>query len=237
MAYTYSQWVTSLANLLAITSTDPNFQTALPNVIDDAEQRIYRELDLLTTTQRDTSAAVSPGDRNFTLPSALGTFVVVQAINIVTPAGFAPQQGTLNPCIPTSLEMLDSLWPNVTGSGVPQYFAMVRQTNISFGPWPDKAYVAQVVGTVRPAPLSSSNVTTLLTQNFPDIFMAASLVFASGYMKNFGAMQGDPQSGQSWESHYQALMESAQTEEQRKKFDMAGWSSKQPAQQATPPRT
>jgi hypothetical protein len=50
-------------------------------------------------------------------------------------------------------------------------------------------------------------------------------------------MGDNPQSAVSWEAHYQALVKSAQIEEARKKFTAEGWSSKQPAPLATPPRT
>ena len=63
------------------------------------------------------------------------------------------------------------------------------------------------------------------------------MVFGAAYMKNFGAASDDPKMAVSWENHFQTLKASAEVEEARKKFTMAGWSSKQPANQATPPRT
>ena len=237
MSLTYSSWQTSLANMLVLPSTDPNFQAVLTNVIDDAEQRIYRELDILNTIVRDSSSTLTTGTRNFSLPTSIGTFVVTENFNVITPASaINPENGTRNPLTPCSKEQLDFLWPSVAGSTVPTYFAPITQGQFIVGPWPDQAYTVEVVGTQRPAPLSSTNVTTLLSVYWPDVFLAASLVFGAGYLKNFGAMSDDPKSGMSWEAHYQSLMTSATIEEMRKKFVMAGWSSKQPAPQATPPR-
>ena len=51
------------------------------------------------------------------------------------------------------------------------------------------------------------------------------------------AMTDNPQMAQSWENHYQMLVKSAQVEEARKKFTSQGWSSKQPSDIVTPPRT
>jgi hypothetical protein len=238
MALTYSQYVTDLANLLVVPSTDPNYAVVLPNIIDDAEQRIYRDLDLLNTVVRDASATLSTATRTFNLPSSVGTFVVTEEINVITPAGTSnPELGTRNALIPASKEMLDMMWPSVTGSTVPVYFAMVTQGQIILGPWPDAAYQVEVVGTQRPAPLSATNVTTLLSVYLPDLFMAASMVFGSAFQKNFGAGGDDPKSAVSWEGHYSALLASAKTEEMRKKFSSQGWSSKEPAPIATPPRT
>lgn len=238
MSLTYSQYVTDLANLLVVPTGDAAFQTALPNIIDDAEQRVYRELDLLNTIVRDSSSAFTTGTRTFNLPSSTGTFVVTEDINVITPAGTTnPELGTRNALVPVSKEYLDFAWPSSNGSTVPTYFAMVTQSTIVVGPWPDQAYQVEVVGTQRPAPLSTSNVTTLLSVYFPDVFMAASMVFGAAYQQNFGAAVDNPQMGVTWETHYKNLISSAEVEEMRKKFTAAGWSSKQPSQLATPPRT
>lgn len=237
---TYDTYVTSIANLLPSpgTAQDPGLVAVLPNVIDDAEQRIYRDLDLMDTSVRDNSAALTSGNRNFTLPSSLGTFIVTEELNVITPVGTSnPENGTRNALVPASTEMLNMLWPSVSGSTVPQYYAMVNQGLVIVGPWPDASYQVEVVGTIRPPALSSTNTTTRLTVFFPDLFLAASMVFLSGYQKNFGAAVDDPKMAVTWESHYNALLQSAQTEEARKKYTSQGWSSQQPAQIATPPRT
>ncbi len=238
MSLTYTQYVNSIVNLMPAVASDPSFTTMLPNMIDDAEQRIYRELDLLNTVVRDSSAALATSTRTFNLPTSIGIPLVTEDINVITPAGTTnPELGTRNPLTPASKEMLDALFPSSSGSSVPAYFAMVTQGQIVVGPWPDQAYQVEWVGTQRPAPLSVTNTTTLLSTYFPDLFIAASMVFASGFMKNFGAAVDDPKMGVTWDAHYTSLRSSADIEEARKKFTEAGWSSKQPAPQATPPRT
>lgn len=228
----------TMALNMVLSTTDANFQLAIGNIRDDAEQRLYRELDLLNTVFRDTSGALSTNTRNFTLPSSTSTFVVTDNINVITPAGTTnPENGTRNPLTPISRDALDYLWPSVTGSTVPVYFAMITQSQIIVGPWPDQAYQVEVVGTFRPAPLGTTNTTTLLSTFFPDLLVAAGMVYAVGYQRDFSSASDDPRAGVTWETHLQELLKSAQTEEQRKKFNMAGWSSKQPAPQATPPRT
>jgi len=213
MSLTYSQWNAQICNLAGGNElqTDANFQAMLPSAIDDAEQRLYRTLDLLNTITRDSSAALTAGNRNFTLPSSIGTFVVTEQINVITPFGTSnPDSGTRNPLLPTSKEFLDATWNSVTGSTVPQYFAMITQGQIIVGAWPDQSYQVEVVGTIRPAPLSSTNVTTLLSWYFPDLFVAASMVFVSGYQKNYGMQGDDPKQAVNWEAHYQALLQSAE---------------------------
>lgn len=238
MALTYAQYVTSLANLLVVPASDGGFLTDLPNIIADAELRIYRELDLLDTSVRDSSSAMVAGNRNFTLPSSLGTFVVTDELNVITPAGTTnPDGGTRNSLVPTSEEHLNTLWPSVAGSTTPQYFAMVNQNLAIVGPWPDAAYQIEAVGTIRPTPLSATNVTTILSTYFDDLFLAASMARAAAYQKNYGQGADDPKMAVTWESHYQTLKTSADVEEARKKFEGPGWSSKDPAPTVTPPRT
>jgi hypothetical protein len=234
---TYTTYVSSIANLLVVPVSDPYFLEVVPNIIDDAELRIYRELDLLASNASATSA-MTAGNRNFTLPSTNGTFVVVESINVITPvATVDPELGTRNPVMPTSIDVLNAFYPSVNGSTVPVYFSRDREGAVVFGPWPNAAYTVEVIGTIRPAALSSSTITSVLSVYFPDLFVAASMVFGAAYQKNFGSAVDDPKAAVTWESHYQMLLKAAATEENRKKFEGAGWSPSSPSPEATPPRT
>lgn len=235
---TYTTFVSSIANLIPTPVGDVNFQSVLPNIIDDAEQRLYRELDLLNTSIQDSSGALTAGNRNFLLPTTIGVYLVTDEINVITPAGITdPELGTRVGLVPTTEEALNVLFPSVIGSGVPAYYAMRDQGKAVLGPWPNANYQVEVVGTQRPTPLSQSNVTTLLSAYFPDLMVAAGMVFTAAYMKNFGAAVDDPKMATSWESHLQTLLQSAKTEEDRKNFTGPGWSGKDPSPLATPPRT
>ena len=226
MSMTYATYVAQVANIMAVDSTTPQFQTMLPGMIDYAEQRIYRELDLLNTVVRDSSTALTPGSRNFTLPTtANGKFITVQGINLVTPAGTQADSGTRNAVQPTTRDYLDTVWNSSTGATLPTLFAMIDQFNIVVGPWPDLAYVVEVIGTIRPNPLSITNANTFLTQYLPDLFLAASMIFATGYQRDFGSQADNPAQAVSWESQYEKLFASANGEELRKKFAGPGWTS------------
>jgi hypothetical protein len=233
---TYSSCVASLQNLAPVAASDPNFATDLPNIIDDAEFQCYTDLDLLNTVAIAT-ATLSASTRSFNLPSTNGTFIVTQGFNVITPSGTTnPDAGTRNPLTPTTKEALNFLWPSTAGSTVPVYMAPVTQSSWIVGPWPDVAYTVEVSGTIRPAALSSTNTTTLLSVYFPALFIAACMVRLSGYMKNYGAAVDDPKMAVTWSARYQGLLQGAEVEEARKKFSAAGWSDKQPAPLATPPR-
>jgi hypothetical protein len=212
---------------MAADSTTTQFQTMLPGLIDYAEQRIYRELDLLSTIVRDSSAALTANDRNFTLPSAQGRFVTVQGVNAISPAGTAPDSGTRNFLSPKSRDYLDAVWNSSSGATIPRCFAMITDQTLIVGPWPDSNYIMEVIGTIRPTALSSGNPTTFLTNYLPDLFIAAGMVFASGYMRNYGSQADTPQMAMSWESQYERLLASANLEQLRKRFASFGWTSHQ----------
>lgn len=226
MSMTYTTYVAQVANIMAVDPATTQFQTMLPGMIDYAEQRIYRELDLLNTVVRTATSAFVATNRNFTLPTtANGNYITVQGINVITPAGSTPDDGTRNPLQPTTRDYLDSVWNSISGSSLPKLFAMIDQFNIVVGPWPDSNYTVEVIGTIRPNPLSVTNTTTFLTQYLPDLFLAASMIFATGYQRDFGSQSDNPAQAVSWESQYEKLFASANGEELRKKFAGPGWTS------------
>ena len=236
MSYNYTQFVPMLANMLVIDPADPNYQLTLPNIIDDGEQRIYRELDLLNTIVRDTGGVLTPNSRNFTLPQTSGRFVVTENMNVFTPVNTTTNRKQLKP---VSREFMDLIWGNDAAPStlsIPEYYAMITDQTIIVGPPPDAAYTMEVVGTIRPTPLSATNPTTFLTLYLPDLFFAECLIFGYGYLKDFGAATDDPQGSASWSAHYKDLWQSANAEEMRKKYMSQGWTPKQPNAIATPAR-
>lgn len=246
MSLTYTTYVAQLSTLTNIPSTDADFQTILPGCIDYAEGRCYRDLDIFVANVRDSSASVIANNRNFNLPTSNGTFIIVDGLNVITPASTAPESGTRIPLQPASRDFLDMAWPSSAGATVPKYFAYLTnntyltgdsaQSQIILGPWPDAAYRIEVIGKITPAPLSATNTTTYLTDFLPDLFIEASMIFMSGYMRNYSAQADDPKMSSSWEAQYQNTLRSASTYEARKRWSGASWSSKQPEPTAIPQR-
>jgi hypothetical protein len=216
----YTSFVASLANLMATDPTTPEFQIFLPDCITYAEKRIYRELDVIDTVWAN-STMLTVGSRELIPPMALyGDYITFQGVNILIPN--LPRRVQLQPC---SLSFLNAVYGTPVTSGVPKYFGMYRQDSLYLGPWPDEPYVAEVLGTYRPQPLSPTHTTTYLTQYLPDVFLAAAMIFASGYMRDFGAQSDNPAQAQSWESQYQALAKGANLESLRQKFAGPAWTS------------
>lgn len=245
MNYDYADYVATLANLTKYDPLDPNFVQILPSAITYAENRIYREADFISTVIRDTGT-LTANSRNFTLPSNIGQFNVVRQMNAITPADTDPSSGTRNPMTPVSTEVMDMLWPSDTAPttpSIPRQFAMLTQNNVAgqpvdvlVGPAPDNTYRVEVIGTVNPTPLSDTNTTTYLTLYLWDLFLAASMVFMTGFQGNFGAQASSPNEAVSWEGQYKTLFQSADLVDARQRFAAASWTSAQPENFATSQR-
>jgi hypothetical protein len=233
----YTSYTSQIANITAISSADPNFQTMEPGMIDYAEQRLYRELDLLATRVVDTTGSLTTNSKSFILPTSIGTFLVVEQVLITTPASALSPLGNRVSLVNVSRDFLDVTCPsNSVGQGVPEFFAMATNAQILVGPTPNSSYQCIIIGTQRPTPLSSGNSSTILTQMLPDLFVAASMVFAAGYMRDFGAQSDNPQMAQSWEAQYGKLIQSANVEELRKKYQSQAWTNQIPDPLVQPPR-
>lgn len=232
--YTYATTISSLANMLVIPASDANFLAMVPNAIDYGEQRLYRDLDLLSTIVRDTGGSLTPNSRNFTLPQTNGRFVVTESMNVF------PSANSRRQLVPVTREFLDAVWGDeaaASSPSIPEYYAMITDQTIIVGPPPGAAYQMEVVGTIRPTPLSVSNTTSLLSLYLPDLWLTALMVFSVGYLKDYGAATDDPNAPGSWEAQYQKLLPSANVEEMRKRYGSQGWTAKQPDAIATPART
>jgi len=228
-------YVQQIAEMAVVDQTDANYLAILPAMITYAENRMYRDLDFMFTSTSITGYTITSGSRQITIPE--GTIVVSEQINVITPAGQNnPDAGTRNPLLPTTKEYLDAVYGSASYTGIPQYFVPFNDNLFLVGPFSDATYFVEIVGTYRPASLSSTNTTTFISLYLPDVFIMASMIYISAYQRNFGRQSDDPQMAQSYEAQYQALLKGATIEEARKKFEAAAWSSQAPASVASPSR-
>ena len=229
---TYSTYVTQIATMAVVPTSDPNFQTILPSMIDYAELRMQRDLDFLNTVS---SSSYTPATTGPTLSLSTNTtnypYVTVQNIAVADPTtGFTKQ------LTPVSKEFVYNVYPIGSTTGLPVYYAPFDDNVYLLGPQPDQVYTYSVVGTQRFVSLSPTNPTTFISQYLPDIFIMASMIYISAYQRNFGKLNDDPQMAQTYESQYMTLLKGASVEEARKKFEGSAWSSMSPAVAATPTR-
>jgi hypothetical protein len=215
-----------VANLLALPETDPDFLQVLPTAIDYAENRIYNQFSFLATQVSNSTGLLSANSRAFTLPTpSTGQFQIIDTLNIVV-------GGSRTPLTPVSRAVLDTLYPTDTATGasaVPSVFCMVTDQTILVGPSPGATTTVEVVGYINPAPLSATQTTTYISSIYPDLLVAASMVFLSGWQKNFSASSDNPQQGVNWEQMYNSLAAGVESVDARQKFVGASWTSRDPA--------
>jgi hypothetical protein len=220
----YYQYVTRIMDDAGLLQADSDPSLTIPKAIEYAENRMFRELDLLVERVTDSTTTLSSGNRNFTLPTATGTFVRVEQVNVITPVAAGSSNGTRNPLTLTSRKFIDAVYSNstpTTADPVPSFYAMVNNASIIVGPPPNLAYTAEVIGVQYPTALSSANPTTFLSTVLPDVFHAASMVFLSSSPRK-----------EEWEARYKILVQSANVDEVRKKYQSQAWLSQMPAPSA-----
>jgi hypothetical protein len=243
-----TSYKTQIATMAVVDETDPAFLVVLPQMITYAENRICRDLDFLFTSVANSSYTIGLNSRTITVPSANfypsenGTLVVCEQINVLTPAGATnPDSATRVPLTPVTKEFLDAVYGSSSVTGTPKYFCPFGDGESAYtflvGPYSNATYYVEIIGTYRPASMSSTNPTTFISINLPDLFIMASMIYISAYQRNFSsAMGNDPQMPVTYETQYQTLLKNAITEENRKKFEAAAWSSQSVSTTATPSR-
>ena len=235
MALTYATFKTELALLSQYPETDPNFISNLPSGIDYATDRITRELDLLNTVTSNTTLSCSTTSRIVSLAALNPVFNVLVDINVLTPAGVtSPDLAARVPLTIQSRAFMNQVYgtgPTQAGAvGVPQYFAMVTDQTIQVAPYPDAAYRLEIIGTVRPTPISATNASNWISTYLPDLFLAAAMIQMSGFKMSFGAQADDPKMAMSWETQFVTLRDSASVEDSMRKYYSTGWTSQIPNQ-------
>lgn len=231
-----TSYIGQIATMAVVESNDAAFVAILPQMITYAENRIYRDIDFLFTSIANSSYSVPINTRKITVPA--GTFVVPEQINLLTPAGATNPESCIRvPLLPTTKEFLDAVYGSSSATGQPKYFCPFDDYTFLVGPYSDATYTVEIVGTYRPESLSATNTTTFISLYLPDLFIMASMIYIAAYQRNFSSALGnDPQMPITYETQYQALLKSAVSEENRKKFEAAAWSSQSVSTTATPTR-
>lgn len=250
-ALTYNDYVTQVAllgviavNTVAgvVVPVDTWFGVALPQALNYAELRIQRDLNVLPAQQTNTYT-LAAGANTLSIPVA--DFVAVRTVS----ANINSQMTAL---LPVSVEWLQTVYPSTSTPGPPAYFAMLggdlatagaTSNIIQLGPVPDNNYAASIVGTVRLPTLNNyatapqaGTATTWISTWLPDLLLMASLVYVSGYQRQFAATADQPEMGTNYEAQYQKLLNGATVEEARKQFSASAWSSMPPPVVASPSR-
>ena len=237
----YNTLLGYLASLLEYDVADTNFTGIMPAAIQDAEQRIYLSMDFLNTRSVNSGSTFTAGSRTFTLPTTPSTIMVLQGVAAITPAGAAPAAGTRVQYEPVSLDFIDSTWPQESLTAAPVVgvaaWAMLNDASIVVKPTPDANYSVELTGTFRPVPMGPMNLTTYISSVYPQLLVAACMIFLAGWQRDFGQQSDNPQLAVSWKEMYATQLQLAMDEEQRRKGAGTGWTPFPATPDAAPPRT
>lgn len=252
-ALTYNGFISAIA-VLAVTQTktipgdttgtlhfvEPNLDSIVPQMLNYAELRIQRDLDLMSLQTTKSPPYSLPFGAN-TLQIPTGDILVVQNMQVVS--------GTRNISLtPVSKEWMQSVYDDSAVTGVPRYFAPLGGDDITdgltsmlflIGPYPDQAYSITVTGMTRATSLAQYVGTpqvTFISTYLPDLLLMASMVFISAHQRNFSAAGSDPQMPVNYEQQYQTLLKTVSIEEMRKRFHSIGGSSETPSLATAPAR-
>lgn len=213
----------ALRDILVIPAGDPNWLALQESLINDAEGRIYKDMNFLGIRKTDVSKAFTQGVRALALPATLIICEQVAWNDGNNPASITALQFA-------SLDFINWIWPQQATPGALQYWALQDDANIVVAGTPGGNYPAIITGKFRPAPMSAVNLTSYIGTKHPELLVAACMVFAIGYQRDFGSQMAlNPQMGIAWESLYQSRLKSSREEEARKVTAATGESPAPPA--------
>lgn len=217
-----SGWVSLLEQAPAPYTPPADMAALIPRAIEYAEARIYRRLIFLAYRTQNSVLAFTAGSRTLAIQSISPPILTLEGVAMITPVGSSPSAGTRWQFDESSLDVIDSTWPveatvAAPGSSEARRWAMKDNQTVVVCPTPDANYKAELTGIFQPAPLSVSNSTTYLTLTYPELFLAAGMVFWAGYERDYGSQSEDPKLGLSWEGQYSTLEAEALSEERRRR--------------------
>jgi|TARA_R110001592_G_scaffold28325_1_gene104188 hypothetical protein len=170
---TYAELVQKISDY---TEVDSNVLTTtiVNGFIEDAEWRIYRDVDS-DSNRRYATANLVTNDRFISTPA---NALVVRSVQIVNGGSGSTRN---------FLEFRDTSFMsefNSTGvTGEPKYYGMWEDDKMVLAPTPNSTYQVQVNYILKDPGLSSTNTETYLSKYFPNGLLYACLVEAFSFLK------------------------------------------------------
>jgi hypothetical protein len=155
--------------------------TIVNDFINQAELRIFREVDL-DVFRSYQFTTLTQGNEFVTVPgSTPSTMAFVRTASIYPTAG--TDANTRTYLLQKDISYMTEYWPNRTTQGKPRYYAMWDQNTIYLAPTPDTAYKIELALNRNETGLSTTNTTTWVSQNAPQVLLYACLIEAFKYLK------------------------------------------------------
>ena len=173
MSRTYTQLNQDLQDWME--DDDLEFTGSIERLINLAELRVVKDLDLSIFHSNDTVATTATNDTVLRPTGSPNPFIVVQSVfyNVGTERTFLELRSTDF--------VRDFQVPGVTGP--PKYYAEFSETEWTLAPVPDAIYSLVCRGIARPTPLSGTNDTNWLSDNVDDLLFSAAKAESEGFLK------------------------------------------------------
>jgi len=183
---TYAELVAAIKDYT--NNTETAFVAAIPTFVKQAEQRIYRSVNL-PVNRKNVAGTLTDGNQYLTMPT---DFLLPLSLSITSSSN---QIFLLN----KDSNFIRSTYPNASTKGTPKYYAIFAVDTFIIGPTPDANYVTELHYYYQPASIVDTSPSWLGT-NADTALLYGSLLEAYTYMK------GDPDMMQLYEKRYQEAM-------------------------------
>ena len=170
-------------------NTETNFVAAIPTFVKQAEQRIYRSVNL-PVNRKNVAGTLTDGNQYLTMPT---DFLFSLSLSITSSSN---QIFLLN----KDSNFIRSTYPNASTKGTPKYYATFASDSFIIGPTPDANYVTELHYYYQPASIVDTSPSWLGT-NADTVLLYGSLVEAYTYMK------GDADMMQLYQQRYQEALQ------------------------------
>ena len=170
-------------------NTETNFVAAIPTFVKQAEQRIYRSVNL-PVNRKNVAGTLTDGNQYLTMPT---DFLLPLSLSITSSSN---QIFLLN----KDSNFVRSTYPNASTKGTPKYYAIFANDSFILGPTPDANYVTELHYYYQPASIVDTSPSWLGT-NADTVLLYGSLVEAYTYMK------GDADMMQLYQQRYQEALD------------------------------
>ena len=183
---TYAELVAAIKDYT--NNTETAFVAAIPTFVKQAEQRIYRSVNL-PVNRKNQAGNMSDGNAYLTMPT---DFLLPLSLSITSSSN---QIFLLN----KDANFIRSTYPNASTKGTPKYYGTFASDTFIIGPTPDDNYVTELHYYYQPASIVDTSPSWLGT-NADTVLLYGSLVEAYTYMK------GDPDMMQLYQQRYQEAL-------------------------------
>ena len=184
---TYAELVAAIKDYT--NNTETAFVAAIPTFVKQAEQRIYRSVNL-PVNRKNVAGTMTDGNQYLTMPT---DFLLPLSLSITSSSN---QIFLLN----KDSNFIRSTYPNASTKGAPKYYATFANDTFIIGPTPDANYVTELHYYYQPASIVDTSPSWLGT-NADTVLLYGSLVEAYTYMK------GDADMMQLYQQRYQEALD------------------------------